>query len=222
LGYWVNASYFEWYVPALFAFYFAFPLLAKGIKHSPYLAMGIGIGLTALLVYLKIQFHLHAMLFPFIARIPIFMLGILFGKYTHEKTPPRWLNPTFLYSIALICLVVLLLAKDYYTGLLWYYGLYWFPFLGITPGLCLLVVYTLEKTNSPYLLRTLSFLGALSLEIYLLHIKPFIKAGDIATSLGLPRPLVLCIIIALVIPLSYFLAKGINALVSYAASKLKY
>ena len=29
LGYWLNESYFEWYIPSLFAFYLWFPLLVK-------------------------------------------------------------------------------------------------------------------------------------------------------------------------------------------------
>ncbi len=220
LGYWLNESYFEWYIPSLFAFYLWFPLLVKCINKQPLLTVLFGIALTAFLVYLKMHFHLHAMLLPFMTRIPIFILGVLFGKYTYEKKQPQWINAISLYSIALVSLAILLFVKYFYPQWLWNYGLYWYPFIGIAPGLCLFIVSVLEKTKPTYLLRVLSFLGALSLEIYLLHIKPFTKAVDISTYLGVPRLFVLFVIIVLVIPVSYYLAKGINALVSYSDAKL--
>jgi len=219
LGYWFNESYFEWYIPSLFAFYLYFPLLVKSTNKYPSLTFLFGVFLTAFLVYVKMHFHLHAMLLPFMTRIPIFILGVLFGKYTCEKKQPQWINSFSLYSIALVSLVLLLFVKHVYPEWLWNDGLYWYPFIGITPGLCLFVVYVLEKTKPAYVLKVLSFLGALSLEIYLLHIKPFTKAVDISVHFGIPRLLILCIIVALVIPVSYFLSKGINALLSYAEAK---
>lgn len=220
LGYWINESYFEWYIPALFAFYLWFPLLVKGINTFPYLTLFLGVALTAVLVYLNIHFHFHALLFPFIARIPIFMIGILFGKYTYEKKQPRWINPISLYGTTVLGLVLLMFVKHTYSGWLWYYGLYWFPFIAITPGLCLSLSTVLEKFKPTYLLRILSFLGGLSLEIYLLHIKPYGKAAELATYWGTSKEIVLCLIIALVIPIAYALSKGIATLVEYTERRL--
>ena len=220
VGYWINKSYFEWYVPALFAFYLCFPLIIKGFKHSPYVTILISFFVTAFLVSLKMHFHLHGMLSPFFIRIPIFMIGVLFGKYTYEKKQPVWINSISLYIIALLSLAGLIFVQTCHSEWLWYYGLYWYPFFGITPGLCLFVIFILEKINAAFLFKVLAFLGSLSLEIYLLHIKPFLKAADISAYFGVPKPLVLLLIIALVIPISYFLSKGIGWLVSFVEQKV--
>jgi peptidoglycan/LPS O-acetylase OafA/YrhL len=215
VGYWFNIGYFEWYIPSLFALYFCFPLMVKGIKTYPLLTLLAGMLVTALLVYIKMHFHLHALLGPFFARIPIFIIGTFFGKYTYEKIQPRWINSISLYIVAILSLTILLYVKYNHQGWLWYYGMYWYPFIGITPGLCLFIAYLLEKINSTRLLKMLSFLGALSLEIYLLHIKPFIKAAELSRYWQIPKPVIFVIIIAIAIPVSYYLSKGIGKLVAY-------
>ena len=56
----------------------------------------------------------------------------------------------------------------------WPYGLYWYPFILITPPLCVIISYIsllLEKCKiTKVLLRLLDLCGSYSFEIYLLHI----------------------------------------------------
>ncbi|WP_302150073.1 hypothetical protein [uncultured Gemmiger sp.] len=56
-------------------------------------------------------------------------------------------------------------------ALAWAYGLYWFPFILIAPGLCIvlsLLAACLDKV-APQIIRGCTFLGGCTLEIYAVH-----------------------------------------------------
>ena len=103
------------------------------------------------------------------SRLPLLFLGICFADYgaRHEEIPARLAAAL----IALSCLGWGLLAyivKCVPDDRIWAYGLYWFPFILIAPGLCIvlsLLAACLDKV-APQIIRGFTFLGGCTLEIY--------------------------------------------------------
>ena len=213
IGYWINKSYFEWYIPSLVLFYVTFPLLFKLINRSIGLFFSVILFVTVSLMVMKLQFHLNEKLILFITRIPIFSIGILWGKWTVEKKQFSKLSTRLIIILSLLGLIGTVLSNKYVPRpILLNYGLFWYPFIVITPGLCALISYTLDKLKLPFINKALAFFGTISLELYLLHVKLFEESGVIAEYFNMSRPLILLIIMLLIIPCSVFISKLITFL----------
>ena len=99
-------------------------------------------------------------------------LGICFADYgaRHEEIPARLAAAL----IALSCLgwgLLVYIVKCVPDDRIWAYGLYWFPFILIAPGLCIvlsLLAACLDKV-APQIIRGCTFLGGCTLEIYAVH-----------------------------------------------------
>lgn len=105
-------------------------------------------------------------------RLPLLFLGICFADYgaRHEEIPARLAAAL----IALSCLgwgLLVYIVKCVPDDRIWAYGLYWFPFILIAPGLCIvlsLLAACLDKV-APQIIRGCTFLGGCTLEIYAVH-----------------------------------------------------
>ena len=106
------------------------------------------------------------------SRLPLLFLGICFADYgaRHEEIPARLAAAL----IALSCLgwgLLVYIVKCVPDDRIWAYSLYWFPFILIAPGLCIvlsLLAACLDKV-SPQIIRGCTFLGGCTLEIYAVH-----------------------------------------------------
>jgi peptidoglycan/LPS O-acetylase OafA/YrhL len=220
IGFWLDIGYFEWYIPSLCMLYLFFPFFNNLFIKRPYFMILISLIITVILVAIRINYDFQSSLMLFITRIPIFSIGVLFGKFTFDKSHPKWINRSSLYIIALVNLISLFLLKSYTPSILWEYGFFWYPFIGITPGLCLLIASILEKINFKYLKNILCFFGALSLEIYLLHIKFFENSANLSNYFGIHRIIVLLLVLLLILPLSYLLSILVNRFLLLGLKKI--
>lgn len=177
IGYWLpfaDLPFFTWYIPAILALYLIFPFYIKWFDKSPisatFTAVSLGFVLSAIYTYVFTVYYPHEKnsLMLFTARIPVFFIGVYFGRLSLKL------------SYSQIKIIIFLLATIIGMGLLYYFvshcdywtlrnkGLFYYPFIIITPGLCLFLA-KLFSILPPFINRCFIFTGSISLEIYLIH-----------------------------------------------------
>lgn len=168
----VDTLSFLWYIPSVLILYLFFPLyyaIFKRASNKPWFTT------IFILIWLAINLLLKDIirydLFRFTNRIPIFLLAILLGWYMREGKLPHlkhsWLTVSALF-IAGIYLVYLTTSRDIF--LLVPMSYFFLPafLLGISVTICLARFYSLIDNTvvGSYVIKTLSFVGTVSLEIY--------------------------------------------------------
>ncbi len=164
-----HGNEFNWYITAIILFYFLAPYL-KVIADKKSIVLKIFV--LALLVGVTISFWDNSNLIIIVVRLAIFYVGMLFGSMCKSNLKVSRLHICFGALMLVVGLVVLkiFLKSDYR----WSYGLYWYPFILITPPLCMAISFVaklLEKTKvTKPILKLLSLCGQYSFELYLIHI----------------------------------------------------
>src|SRR5574344_547631 len=208
IGFWIGKGYFEWYIPALVMFYLLFPLLFKLVNKNLAVFLLIVVSVTAALALLRINLNIKDTYMLFITRIPIFSLGVLWGKWTFNKKQLTAVSKGIIYVSFVIGLMSILFFTTHLpVKILWGYGVYWYPFILITPGLCAFVATALDVLHRAIINKVLAFCGTVSLELYLLHLKLFENSNAIAKYFDVPKPVVLLAVIILIIPVSMLISK---------------
>jgi len=163
---------FNWYISAMWLYYLLIPVfffLVKNIKKTiTYWSI------LLLTIMLSFSFINSINLIIIFTRIPVLFLGICLGKCIHKGIKLRKVHciAAFLASVAGFLLLAFFIQN--YEAKLWVYGLWWYPFIFITPGLCLLISFVcclLDKIKpGQFLLKGLECIGNHTFEIYLIHI----------------------------------------------------
>ena len=156
---------FNWYISALPFLYILAPYLHSLIKNA------------SVRRFFAIEFVLLALTVPFLnqdylvlmTRLPIFAAGFFVAELAERGTSIDRRAAIGLLGATTLGFAFLIACKHFLAEMtLSIYGLWWYPFLPITPGLCFGLSFALSRL--PRLDRALSTLGALSFEIYLVHI----------------------------------------------------
>lgn len=165
--YWFNIpNSFNWYIPAILAFYLLAPLWVKLLRRCPFklplsvLTLALSYGLYRLAIVLDLLY-----LADFLFRIPAFALGLLMGCYIFEKRP---LTKAHLAAWSALALCGLTAAVLYAKGRFYIHPCYMLAAC-IVP-LCLLLAKLFSLIRWQPFHRFLSLLGESSLEIYLLNV----------------------------------------------------
>lgn len=164
-----RSYWFEWYVPTQLLFYLLFPLIiafATNFRRAVValiVAMLISVGLA----YWYTISGDESLRFLSFSRLPIFVLGVVI--YYAIQGDNRWLAPALLAISAVAMVECLALdLPDAETPFNTFFHLCCGYRFFIIPGLCLLLI-PLFKLN---IISTIfTFLGSISLELYLVHIK---------------------------------------------------
>lgn len=177
---------FNWYISAIFLLYLLAPLGKSLADHTPGI-MGQA-RIVVLLVLFSVPFWSSSVFMITVTRIPIFYVGMVFGKLCTENTS---VSRRLWYSCmgaGTLGLVMVLVVYEFCYGYLWDWGLGWYPFILITPGLCMGisgVMLLLEKSRIGHgIAFVLDKVGQYSFEIYLVHAMVFDMVRYIAGSLG--------------------------------------
>jgi len=173
-------NYFNWYISALLLFYLLAPFFKSFVDRA---SIKTAILAFAILLVFSLSFWNANTYIITITRIPIFLMGFFVGRLALKND----YNITIKSSVlAIICMViglvflfiVILTCKEF----LWSYGLYWYPFILITPGLCLCISYFVFFAQNVKWLNWITIflkkIGENSFEIYLLHI-PFFDVARV-------------------------------------------
>lgn len=173
---WINQvdGQFNWYVQAVMWFYLLAPLLVHLIRKVS-VNKGRMLCFWSVLFLMQIPFFgnsIHKM--P--ARLLVYALG-MYVAWRYEEGTEEKDNTIMLYLLATVGMGGLYFIYAYVPDWLSMYGLYWFPFVLIVPGLCVLLSNGMDALNK-YKVTTLlangvARLGEASFEIYLIHIVLF-------------------------------------------------
>ena len=188
-GYWFGTpKFFNWYISALLLFLvmapFLYGILTKSRK--PLFTSGWMLLLFFLAGFCCIGLDQYMA----ISRLPVFWIGMVFAMKRESIAKPAVRRA--LYALAFaggLFLVLICFAR--YSELLLTYGMYWHPFLLITPPLCIGLGFLLHKAEKAGervfkpLTAPLRLVGRASFEIYLFNIwlaelgKTHLAAGDL-------------------------------------------
>lgn len=173
-------SDFNWYISALLLFYILAPYFVAIVKK------------TTTLRKIVFLLFLIACSFPFwradtyiitITRLPVFYVGMVFADMC-KKDKQLSAKHVVCLTVSFILGVIFLGAAYFcFPKHLWSHGLYWYPFIFITPPLCIALSCILMQIERIKVLKpVISFFylcGEYSFEIYLVHalLIPCIQAG---------------------------------------------
>lgn len=170
----VNWDYhFNWYVGALILFYFLMPYL-KSVTDSCRTLLADALVAVLLGIVSMVFWYPLDMNMVIYARLPILYLGAVVAKLGKRGVLLHRLHYVLTYVAAVVGWTVLQLCVCFLPDLLWWRGLYWYPFILIAPGVCLLLSWEGEHLRKykpmDWLCRGLEWLGKYSFELYLVHI----------------------------------------------------
>ena len=175
LGLWLPIPSTYWYISAMVAFYTLFPLYMKYYtihkEKCLFVVFIIGFILTSIYtLFNHSDTHRFDVVF-FLSRIPIFFLGITFGRLSFEKKELNSNTIGIISLLSIIAILVLLITQSLFTyTFLQNTALNNYPFIILAPAISLVLSYVL--IHSPKCINTaLSFLGMISLELYLVHLQ---------------------------------------------------
>lgn len=159
-----NYPHFNWYIQSLLVFYGLAPIIKKLLDQ--YEKKGLCFALSVSFIIAPI-FWFNNILMA-VARLPIFVIGMYLGKCIAVEKKVSKRQEITLYGMAVtgVCVVALCVLK--FPLLLSDYGMWWYPFVLIVPGLCMLLVRILGIVK--FIRGGVRFIGTASLEIYLIHI----------------------------------------------------
>lgn len=162
---------FNWYISAILLFY----ILAPYFKSIAERASNVKkfLFLVFLLVF-SIPFWNSNTYIITVTRLPVFYMGMLFADICKKDLKIRLSHIIGLAAACIIGWLSLFLFSKFFSDYLWGYGLYWYPFIFITPPLCIAiscVFMIIEKCRfTKPISDFLSLCGDYSFELYLIHI----------------------------------------------------
>ena len=177
---------FNWYISAIFLLYILAPYF-KAVAENTSVARKLLF--TLFLLICSVPFWGVTAYIITLTRLPVFFIGMVTADLAKKdkrlgKKELLALGAAFVIGFALL-FGSFIFAKDY----LWSHGLYWYPFILITPFLCFMISYAamlLEKTKiTKPIVGFISLCGGYSFEIYLMHIFVFEAVRKIISARGL-------------------------------------
>lgn len=165
LYYWFHIpDTFNWYIPALLAFYLMAPFYVKLFRRCPDNRKAVLTAVSAPVSYALYRIVVHIGLSFFACRLPAFAMGILLGHYLVSQQPFTRRHAAVWGAISLAGFLVLLL---YMAGAVFFSPSYLVA-AQLVP-FCLLLALVLEKLPN-WIRAFLRLLGECSLEIYLFNV----------------------------------------------------
>lgn len=215
LGWWFfyeqpyGIYYYEWYIPTLLAFYIITPFIYKQSNKRLF----IGCILTAIVGFLLSYFKIAEALRLSYLRMPTLIYGvILYRLYMMQKQGTmNYSNKIYLYVSSVIGSICVIMN---FIGIVdWQLCILIYSFVLSLPIFCYLVVVVFEKMK---LTKILSFIGGMTLELYLLHIYNIPLGATMYIIEN--RTIAIFIVVLLLIGISYFFQK----MLWYISHKINY
>ena len=215
-GYWERQELNFWFIPTILAFYAVAPLYMRLIqRHNQYRWLPIAFMLLSLLInywlplrqclgYLEIMF----------SRIPIFLLGINMGEAVKSN---RKIEGSTIWLLLIIFAMSLFACVNFEDGLRHRFPLFierW-AYIPLSVTMMLLLSWLFEHTPKLFL-RSLAFIGTISLELYLIHVE-FVLKNIKPYHLGY-WPTLLSVL-AISVTLAWILNKTVEKLTSFNINK---
>lgn len=209
IGWWINGTAYDWFIPNLLLLYLLFPLFFLLTRSQRY---GIVIGcIIIVLMYIFTCSMPYNSNFQSYCRYPIFFLGAILGRLSFSFSKVNLEK----VHIGLIIASVIGVGLSIWAESFYYQpdhdpsirseivmtGWKFFPYFWIAPGVCMMmgyVFYKLKTFNS-----ILKWIGSMSLEIYLIHGQFILLTRYISDTYGLNKQIVGFIFISLSFLVAY-------------------
>lgn len=190
---------FNWYISGIILCYLLAPYMKVLIDRSSRTKQ---ILFGGFLLLLSVAFWDSRTLIIIVTRFPLFYMGMLFARDSKNNVAITARTAMVLLTAVLSGLALLLYVNVFHPDLLWNKGLFWYPFIMIVPGVCVLIswISKLCECNriTNMVKKCLEKIGEYSFEIYLLHI-PLVEVGkDIISRYGWDQYQVVIWFVALV------------------------
>ena len=209
----VSVYSFLWFIPLITIFYLFFPLYYKFFsKAKDKIFFTLSAILILLIIVVPLKDHIRIDFFALINRIPIFLIGILFGWLEQNKKIifPK-VTMIFILIIFFIGLQLSYLTNFKNVFLILPLSNCFLPNILISISLPFLFAKILDYTRNLYIgkhiIKALSFLGAISFELYCVQelLLEFFK-------FSVPN-IIFNILVLIIFPIFAFLVFSINKLV---------
>ncbi len=203
---------FNWYIGFLFISYLIAPIAYAIVERTDKSWKLLVIALLSIVFTLP-WIGSKSMLI-LVSRLPLFIIGMISGRVEKNQLAGN----TNGYNLAkyLFCalgVAALYIADRYFEGILWDYGVGWYVFILIIPGLCrsISMLFSLvEKSFSKNLSIPLAKVGEMSFELFLTHLL-MIDIQDYLVARGLIENLVAYRLVGIVVAfLSAYVLKTLN------------
>lgn len=171
ISFWLNRQpSFNWYIQAIWLFYIlSIPFFYLIKRNSKKINIIIVIFSIAIGIFFVNNYTLIA-----VSRLTIFIMGMICGGAISKKVELKGIEEAIIYLGAAIALGFLFFSFSNLEEYLRNYGIYWYPFIFVTPGTVLLLCRAFTKLQKlktgRMMLHLLSLLGEVSIEIYLIHL----------------------------------------------------
>lgn len=168
LDFWANGNTVLWYFSALFVFVIIAPAMVSLLDdRRAFVVVSI---ISSALAFL---FYMHQPQMLFASRLPVFFTGIYFGKLSLQRKKLCRFYWFLAAAITVLGTGLLYYFYHYYGDFMWSLGLYWYPFLLISPGLCILLSGIFELLETKWKMYSVgkffSWVGKFTMEVYLFH-----------------------------------------------------
>lgn len=196
--------HFNWYIGGLVVFYLAMPYLKRLTDSCGSFRqdMVVLLGLFAA----SIPFWEAGNAIVILSRMPVLYAGVVFGKLAKQEHVLGKRTVWILGFLAAAGVAGFLYFQKAYPDRLWSWGLHWYPFALVVPGVCVMLSLLAEKIHGNSFLRWINrFLetaGIYSFELYLVHVFLYegLMPGIMVRFSGIPHnllwlgtiPVVLC------------------------------
>lgn len=214
IGYWTEGKMYDWFIPNIVALYVLFPVFHFAIFNRKHSNM-IGIAIVAAM-YIGISSLPYGSNFQAWLRWPVFFLGAIVGKWLFVDNIKQ-IGGVKQILVLLLSLVACVWANIYYheEGLSptaipiiklngWLFRPYFFLVIPFSLFSARLISYrSIEKVR-----QFLRMIGAMSLEVYLLHGQFIILARNVTNEYSLNKPLVGGALVILSFVVAYYVHKG--------------
>jgi peptidoglycan/LPS O-acetylase OafA/YrhL len=166
IGYWLQLDgVYNWFANTVFTFVLIAPavyaVLSGGKRRGLIALLVIAFGISAANIGME-------QMMP-VSRLPVFILGMAFGLWQGGKRRTRLQIGLTLAFLAGLFLVVYCMHRQ--PWMLIDFGMYWVPFVLITPPLCMALAFGFSKTDKyRRAFAPLRLVGQSSFEIYLINV----------------------------------------------------
>lgn len=207
LGWWFyydqsyGIYYYEWYIPTILAFYIFIPFI---YKQSNRVLIWMVI-FSAIIGFILSYFHLAENLQLSYFRVPTLIYGVILYR-CYEMTKQGRITKSYQYSLYGSSIIGFISVLMNSLGIIELkHGMLIYSFMLSIPLFCYLIVFLFDTIR---LTRIMSFVGGITLELYLLHIYniPLNATMRIIDN----KTIAICITVVLLIGIAYLVQNTIS------------
>lgn len=166
---------FDWYTGAICMLYLLAPLFYGLVNRYDSLKQTILMILILFIISLPFWNSLNWIIV--MTRVPLFFLGMFFAKKGKDGILLNWKHLVILDLFMIIGFYMVWFFTTNYAPYLWSYGLSWYPFILIVPGMCVTISYIFEYVKlgkvTKFVEDILGIIGMHSFEVYLVQVLLF-------------------------------------------------